>query len=230
MAEKNFCFHEARILEFTKHPTSISLRLENVRVDGQIKNTELSFIDVKTLEVEHNPPKYPLMAAEFGEIVFIELHGNKAELFILWRQFSQPTPNWFEKFYFIDCEQIDIKITDPEMSPEFYNVKKEDLSFHEALVMAFNKNPTSILLCLDGIKVGRQFKYAELLFEGIKKVEIDDEPTELPPNETIQGKVLTLKFNDHKVDLVIEWTDPAQNVQFVRFYLIEYEDTYIKII
>jgi hypothetical protein len=228
MIENKLCFHEAIVLEFVKNQTTIKLQLENVRLGGQVKNVELSFIGIKTFEEDQNPPQFPLMAAESGEVLSLELNNNKAELLIEWHNFQ--IRDIFIRFYFIDCEKIDIKIMEPEISPEFQNVKKIDLSFHEAMVVEFTQYPTSILLCLDSVKVNEQFQHVELLFEGIKRLEVDRQPTRLPCLETLDGIVRSCELSDNYINLLIEWEDSMKNSQFLQSYYVEFIKLHIKVI
>jgi hypothetical protein len=178
----------------------------------------------------------PLMATECGEVIFLELNNNTAELLILWRTYSPPT--WMEKFYRIEYEQLDVKIIDPETPPEFQNVKIDDLNFRElsctqqpfTWVLKFERNPTSIFLCLDGVKIGEELQYVELLFEGIKRVEVDNEQTNLPLKASQGGKLAACTLNNNSIDLVIQWNDFERNIPFVRSYFIEFEKVHIKVL
>jgi hypothetical protein len=229
MIKENICFDEAGVLEFIKYPTAIELKLENVYVDGLIKKAELSFNNVKILEMEHKPVTFPLMAAEFGIIFSLELNDNKAELLIEWHNFQ--SRETFVKSYFISCDWIDIKIIEPETPPELQNVKIEDLNFHESpcteqpftWILKFERNPTSVFLCLDGVKIGQGLQYVELLFEGVKKVEVDNEQTDLPLMASSGGRVVTCTLNDNSIDLVIQWNDFERDILFLRSYFIEFE-------
>jgi hypothetical protein len=234
---RNICFHEAFILEFIKHPTTIELKLDGVFYGGQRKNVELSFHNIKKIEVDNKPAEFPLKIAEFGHIRSLELNDNKAELLIEWCDFR--SVGILVRFYFIECDWINIKIIEPEIPPEFQNIKKEDLNFRESFlteypftdVLKFERNPTSVLLCLSGVMVGKGDHYVELLFEGIQRVEVDNEQTDLPLEEaTANGRLVTCVLNDNSIELLIQWNRSDGNIPFVRSYFIEFEKVHIKVL
>jgi hypothetical protein len=109
-------------------------------------------------------------------------------------------------------------------------MKMEDLCCHEATVLKFTKYSTSIKLHLKDVHIGHQKADIELLFDGIKKLEIDNKPDESPLMAAEDGEVFTLDFEDSKVELLIEWNDFIRHVRFVRFYFIECEEIFIKIL
>ena len=108
-------------------------------------------------------------------------------------------------------------------------MKREDLFFHESTVLEFTHYLTSINLRLEDIHVGEQIANVELLFEGIKTLEIDHQPATFPFMVAPDGEVLTLKLNDNKAELLIEWNDSINHDQFIKFYFMEFEEVFIKI-
>ena len=109
-------------------------------------------------------------------------------------------------------------------------MKEENLYFHESTVVEFTSYPTFIRLCLEDIHAGEQIKNAELLFEGVKKLEVDDKPAVLPLMAAPDGEILTLKMNDNTIELLIEWNNFECHDQFVKYYFIECENIVIKLI
>jgi hypothetical protein len=107
-------------------------------------------------------------------------------------------------------------------------MKREDLCCHEATVLEFIKYQTSILLRLEDVHIGEQVANIELLFNGIRKLEVDNKPTEFPLMAAEDGEILTLDLNDNTVELLIEWNDFTHRSRFVKSYLIECEEIFIK--
>jgi hypothetical protein len=236
MIRKDLYFHEAIVLEFIKYPNKIELKLERVLCGGQLKNVELSFHGIRKLEVDHKPAELPLMATPDGEVLTLILKDNAMELLIDWDDFDRHEN--FTKYYNIEFEEVLIKITETEIPSEFQNVKIKDLNFNESpcvqqpftWVLKFERNPTSILLCLDGIKVGKWLQYVELLFEGVKRVEVDNKQTGLPLMTTANGRLVTCMLNDNSIELLIQWNNFNENAPFVRSYFIEFEKMHIKVL
>jgi hypothetical protein len=87
-------------------------------------------------------------------------------------------------------------------------LKKYDprnIYFHEAFVVEFIKYPTTIELKLERVFCEGQLKNVELSFHGIRKLEVDDKPAELPLMAVPDGEVLTLTLKDSIMELLIQW-------------------------
>jgi len=85
---KQIGFHGATVTSFCKHDDIIELELEDVLVDDRKSQILLIIFPALSLMMDGELSNLPLMAAEDGEVIMLEISENVLSLIIEWNDFS----------------------------------------------------------------------------------------------------------------------------------------------
>ena len=83
-----FDFHESTIVEFQKHSNTIKMVFEQVSYDNHpLERVTLILNNVSSVDTDAKKNQPDLMAAEDGEILFLDLEEHTCEFVIEWNDF-----------------------------------------------------------------------------------------------------------------------------------------------
>ena len=103
-------FDEATIIAFDKIGTNIKMVFKNATYGNDFRDVQLILINVKSIETEADVTCNNCMAAEDGEIIFLELSGNMVEFGVDWNNFAEKL--YFNYEYKITFDDYSIKFID----------------------------------------------------------------------------------------------------------------------
>lgn len=86
--QKQMNFHEASVVRFCKSDEGIELQLDNVLVGGERRRVILNISPVFSMKIDGEMSSAPLMAADDGEILTLEMSEQAVSLVIEWNDFS----------------------------------------------------------------------------------------------------------------------------------------------
>ena len=107
-APKQMGFHEATVVRFCKYDAVLELELEDVLVDGQKARVVLKVLPVSSVMIDGELSNAPLMAADDGEILTLEMSENALSLIIEWNDFSRRKS--FTKSYRVLGGEISVSV------------------------------------------------------------------------------------------------------------------------
>lgn len=86
-APQQIGFHEATVVRFCRYDTNLQLELEDVLVGGRKSRVVLTVSPVLKVMVDAKLSNSPLMEADDGEILTLEMSENTLSLIIEWNDF-----------------------------------------------------------------------------------------------------------------------------------------------
>jgi len=101
-------FHEATVVRFYRYDAAIELELEDVLVDGEKSRVVLTVSPASSVMVDGDLSNAPLMAADDGEILTLEISGDVLSLIIEWNDFSRRKS--FTKSYRVSGGEIAVSV------------------------------------------------------------------------------------------------------------------------
>lgn len=107
-ASKQMGFHEATVVRFCRYDAVVELELEDVLVDGQKSQVTLMVSQVSSVMIDGDLSNAPLMDADDGEILTLEMSGNTLSLIIEWRDFSRRKS--FTKSYRVLGDKVSVSM------------------------------------------------------------------------------------------------------------------------
>ena len=109
--ESKIDFHESSITKFFKEQNNISIVVENARYVDKFKTASLILKNITLIETEAKISSDNFMAAEDGEIIFLELHPTNTTFVVEWNDYKKNLH--FKYGYNIEFEMFDISLTWP---------------------------------------------------------------------------------------------------------------------
>jgi len=101
------------------------------------------------------------------------------------------------------------------------------ISFHEATIVALQRNGSNIELRLEGVSSADGSRAATLVLENIVHCEIDGVVGASPIMEAGDGEVLKLTVRDDGIAMLIEWNEWETKSHFVRSYDLQADAVHV---
>lgn len=84
---KQMRFHAATVVRFCRYDAVLALELEDVLVDGQKTRVALAVSQVSSVMIDGEIANAPLMAANDGEVLTLEISEDGLSLIVEWNNF-----------------------------------------------------------------------------------------------------------------------------------------------
>lgn len=107
-APKQMGFHEATVIRFCRYDAVLELELEDVLVDGQKSRVALMVSHVSRVMIDGELSNAPLMAANDGEVLTLEISENSLSLIVEWNDFRHRKS--FTKSYKVSGGKVCISV------------------------------------------------------------------------------------------------------------------------
>lgn len=107
---KQMGFHEATVVRFCRYDAVLEIELEDVLVDGQKSRVTLMVSPVSSVLIdgELSNVNVPLMEANDGEILTVDMSENALSLIIEWNDFSRGKA--FTKSYRVSGGKVSVSV------------------------------------------------------------------------------------------------------------------------
>lgn len=108
-ASQQMGFHEATVVRFCKYDAALQLELEDVLVEGKKSRVILEVSPVSSMLIDGDVSNSPLMVANDGEILALEVSKNILSFIIEWNDFS--CKKTFTKSYRVFGDGVSVSVS-----------------------------------------------------------------------------------------------------------------------